>query len=201
MRLQGLYTGGARAVSRLDADWRWDALLSTAFIYLLDLIIICNHNILTTSPSVINETYHLYDQPCPGLKFMNDYFSINSKHHRILNFHIITTLIYFTFTQIGTNCADCTSNRTFKSIMHFMNEYAAIDIKPAWKAWGCESCLTSLPYLTEPYWVILGPSGSLLCHWALLSITGTYLALLSLTGSYWAFLGLVLHLRTDWLTN
>ena len=29
--------------------------------------------------------------------------------------------------------------------------------KPAWKAWGCESCLTSLPLLTEPHWVLLGP--------------------------------------------
>ena len=127
-RLQGLYTGGARAVARLDADWRWDALLSTAFIYLLDLIIICNHNILTTSPCVINETYHLYDQPCPGLKFMNDNLSINSKHHRILNFLINTTLNYF-YTQISTDCTVKVTHqtcRTCKSMMHLVD--AVIDI-------------------------------------------------------------------------
>ena len=30
---------------------------------------------------------------------------------------------------------------------------------PAWKAWGCESCLTSLPLLTGPYWALLGLTG------------------------------------------
>ena len=41
---------------------------------------------------------------------------------------------------------------------------------PAWKASGCESCLTSLPLLTEPYWVLLsiGPSGS---FWVLVLMT------------------------------
>ena len=34
--------------------------------------------------------------------------------------------------------------------------------EPAWKAWGCGSCLISLPLLTdtEPDWVLLGPSAS-----------------------------------------
>ena len=49
---------------------------------------------------------------------------------------------------------------------------SVVDLKPAWKAWGCESCLTSLPYLTEPYWVLLGPSWS-------------FCVLLGLSGSFW----------------
>ena len=59
--------------------------------------------------------------------------------------------------------------------------------KPAWKAWDCESCLTSLTFLTGPYWVPLGPSGS---FWVFLGLSGPLLASLGLIGHYWAFLGL-----------
>ena len=47
-----------------------------------------------------------------------------------MNFLIITTLL--TFTQISTDCAVKVAHqtcRTCKSMMHFVNEYAAIDVK------------------------------------------------------------------------
>ena len=50
--------------------------------------------------------------------------------------------------------------------------------EPAWKAWGCESCLKSLPLLTEPYWHIFT------------DLPGPFSALLGLTQPYWALLSL-----------
>ena len=68
-------------------------------------------------------------------------------------------------------------------------------IKPAWKAWGCESCFTSLPLPTGSYLTLLGLTGPHLAltgpYWAL---TVPYLALLGLTGPYLALLSLILHL-------
>ena len=52
--------------------------------------------------------------------------------------------------------------------------------KPAWKAWCCESCLTSLPF----------------AYWALLDLIWPYWALLGLTRPYWALLGYLLNLCT-----
>ena len=62
--------------------------------------------------------------------------------------------------------------------------------KPAWKAWCCESCLTSLPLPTGPYLTFLTLLGFTGPYWALLGLTGPYWALLGLTGPYWALLGL-----------
>ena len=49
--------------------------------------------------------------------------------------------------------------------------------------------------LTQPYWVhldliLLGPSGSYIALWAILSLTGPYLFSFTLAQPYWALLGL-----------
>ena len=59
-------------------------------------------------------------------------------------------------------------------------------IQPAWKAWGCDSCLTSLPFPTRPYLTILG-------------LTWPYLTLLGLTGPYWATFWICA--LASWLTD
>ena len=53
--------------------------------------------------------------------------------------------------------------------------HCTVEIKyeSAYKAWGCESCLTCLPLLTGPFWVLLGLSVS---FWIRLGPSTTYWA-------------------------
>ena len=46
-------------------------------------------------------------------------------------------------------CSKAEGNETYNIYIHNNND---------WKAWGCESCSTSLPLLTKPYWVLMSPS-------------------------------------------
>ena len=59
--------------------------------------------------------------------------------------------------------------------------------KPAWKACGCESCWTSLSFLSLTG-SLLGSYGSFWINFS--DLTGPYLALLGLTGPYLALLSL-----------
>ena len=73
--------------------------------------------------------------------------------------------------------------------------------KPAWKVWGCESCLICVHFiacysffftviaflLAGPHWASLVLVGS---YWSLLVFTGPFLSLLVPTGSYWSLLAL-----------
>ena len=88
--------------------------------------------------------------------------------------------------------------------------------KPAWKAWGCKSCLPWLPLATYPYlwlpfltfgylWLPLVTFPYLLLPFRTFGylsvpfLTFPHLSLpfLTFTGPYWALLGLILHLRTN----
>ena len=77
--------------------------------------------------------------------------------------------------------------------------YEQLFNKPAWKAWGCETCpsLLSLTGFFLSFLVLIGPSASfwvilgqflLGLTWPYFSLTGPYLALLSITGPYLALL-------------
>ena len=60
------------------------------------------------------------------------------------------------FVTEGLLSGSCTHESLF--VFGFAN--AHVKNKPASKAWSCESWLTSLNLLFEPFWVLLGPSGS-----------------------------------------
>ena len=63
-------------------------------------------------------------------------------------------------------------SRNFPIKYHYLLKVLKVLMyEPAWKAWGCESCLTRL---RQAYWALLGPSWSFLL---LLGPSGRYLAL------------------------
>ena len=85
-------------------------------------------------------------------------------HSRYLDFYWQVDSIFF-----ENNERNYSLHKKFK---YFFAKF--LNLQPAWKAWGCESCLTSLPLPT-----------------------GSYLTLLGLTGPYWALQGALLHLLTN----
>ena len=109
----------------------------------------------------------------------------------------------FFVTSVPSSATDCTTHvikqKTIKLMLYFLY------YEPAWKAWGCESCLIqfSLVVFAGLYWVLLGLTGP---YWTLLDLTGPYWALLDLTGPYWTLVGLLgltgpYFAFEDWLTN
>ena len=44
----------------------------------------------------------------------------------------------------------CTK-KMWQNLLRFCRDMKMMNDEPAWKAWGCESCLPSLPLLTEEY--------------------------------------------------
>ena len=92
----------------------------------------------------------------------------------ILNFFIIQE--YFVGGTFKYTVKTCVSKLWYLSFLWTKNQLAS-------KAyWGCESCLTSLPWLTKPYWVLLGLSGPFGSFWVLLGPSGSFCVLLCPSG-------------------